>query len=72
MIKTKIYAIVIGRLLLVGVLLIIRWLFEPIYFLFMILYSTCETVISGINSFAGYVKKLNDELFKKIEQQPRS
>jgi hypothetical protein len=68
MIKTRIYAIVLGRLLLVGVLLIIRWLFEPIYFILMLLYSSCEAVISGINSFSGYVKKINDELIKEIEQ----
>jgi hypothetical protein len=67
MIKTKIYSIVIGRLLLVGVLLIIRWLFEPIYFLFLTLHSTCEAVISGITNFAVYVKKSNDELFTKIK-----
>jgi hypothetical protein len=67
MIKTRIYAIVLGRLLLVGILLIIRWLLEPIYFLFLMLYSTCEAVISGITNFAVYVKKSNDELFTKIK-----
>ena len=64
----KIYAIVIGRLLLVGVLLIIRWLFAPVYFIGMVLFTISETVMSGISSFAVYVKKLNDELIKKIEQ----
>ena len=68
MIKTKIYSIVIGRLLLVGVLLIIRWLFGPVYFIGMVLYTIAETVMNGISSFAVYVKKLNDELIKKVEQ----
>ena len=63
----KIYAIVIGRLLLVGVLLIIRWLFGPVYFIGMVLFTISETVMGGINSFAGYVKTMNDELFKKLK-----
>ncbi len=68
MIKTKVYSIVIGRLLLVGVLLIIRWLFGPDYFIGMVLYTIAETVMNGISSFAVYVKTKNDELIKKIEQ----
>jgi hypothetical protein len=68
MIKTKIYSIVIGRLLLVGVLLIIRWLFGPVYFIGMVLYTISETVMQGISSFAVYVKTKNDELFKEIKQ----
>jgi hypothetical protein len=68
MIKTRVYSIVIARLLLVGVLLIIRWLFGPVYFIGMVLYTISETVMQGISSFAVYVKKLNDELFKEIKQ----
>jgi hypothetical protein len=68
MIKARINAIVLGRLLLVWLLFMIRWVFIPLHFLFMVLYSFFELVITSINSFAGYVKKLNDELIKKIEQ----
>jgi hypothetical protein len=68
MIKTRVYSIVIARLLLVGVLLIIRWLFGPVYFIGMVLYTISETVMNGINSFAVYVKTKNDELFKEIKQ----
>ena len=63
----KIYAIVIARLLLVGVLLIIRWLFAPVYFIGMVLFTIAETVMSGISSFAIYVKTKNDELFKTVK-----
>jgi uncharacterized membrane protein YqjE len=68
MIKTRVYSIVIARLLLVGVLLIIRWLFGPVYFIGMVLYTISETVMNGISSFAVYVKTKNDELFKEIKQ----
>jgi hypothetical protein len=68
MIKTRVYSIVIARLLLVGVLLIIRWLFGPVYFIGMVLYTISETVMQGISSFAVYVKTKNDELFKEIKQ----
>jgi hypothetical protein len=68
MIKARINATVLGRLLLVWLLFMIRWVFIPLHFLFMVLYSFCELVITSINSFAAYVKKINDELIKKIEQ----
>ena len=66
MTKTKINAIVSGRLLIAGVLLIIRWLlFEPLYFFGVIISTIGESALNGINgTLAGY-QEANNELLNK-------
>jgi hypothetical protein len=66
--KTKVYAIVTGRLLIVTVLLLVRWVCEPFYFIFLILYSSFETIRTGFATLINHLKSLNDELFAANKQ----
>jgi hypothetical protein len=62
------YAIVSGRLFVVGLLLLVRWICEPLYFLFLVLYSFFETIRNGFATLINHLKQLNDELFAANKQ----
>lgn len=60
-------AIVIGRLLVIGLLLVIRWVFWPPFTLFLILFTVFETGINGATYVIAYFKQLNNELLKETK-----
>jgi hypothetical protein len=63
---TKRNAIVIGRLLFVGILIVIKWaVFQPIYFVSMILSTLGEVAINGFNTIINAIQKMNNELLTK-------
>jgi hypothetical protein len=60
-------AIIISRLLLMGLLLLVKWLMEPLYFVFLLLYSFFESIVSGTKQAIAYLQKLNNELITKAK-----
>lgn len=60
-------AVVIGRLILMGLLLIIRWTLWPLYGLFLILFTIFESAINGATYVIAYFKTLNNELLKETK-----
>lgn len=64
MTKTRTSAVVIGRLIVMGVLLVIRWTLWPFYGLFLILFTLFESLVNGIAFLIDYLKTLNNELLK--------
>lgn len=66
--RSTTYAIVIARLLLVAVMLVIRWLlFEPVYFIGVILSTIGDTGINGLNGLIGNIQKDNNELLTETK-----
>jgi hypothetical protein len=66
---TKQNAIVIGRLLFVGILIVIKWaIFQPIYFISTILSTMSEVAINGFNAIINNIQKINNELLTKDKQ----
>jgi hypothetical protein len=60
-------AVVIGRLLLMGLLIVIRWVFTLPFFMFLVLYTVCESTVNGITNLITYFQKLNDALFAETK-----
>jgi hypothetical protein len=65
--KYTTYAIVTGRLLLAGLLLVVRWLLQPLYLLNLVILTLSETAINGIGGFIGNIQNMNNELLGKIK-----
>lgn len=65
----KINAIISGRLLLMGLLIVIRWICQLPYFIFLVLFSLFETIVNGITLFIAHLQKLNNELFAAAKQR---
>jgi len=64
--KRTAYAIVLGRLMLAGVLLVFRWaVFEPIYFIGTLVSSIGEAGLNGLNSIINAIQKDNEQLLTK-------
>lgn len=59
------YAKVIGMLLLIGILMIIRWVFQAVYFILIIPYTITEAVINGATNYIIDAQKVNNELLTK-------
>lgn len=70
--KTKLYGIVIGRLLLAIVLLIIRWaVAQPIYFIGTVLHAIGETANNSLSATITNIQQANNEqLSQSDKQQP--
>lgn len=64
---TKQNAIIIGRLLLMGFFLVLRWLCQVPFFIFLILFSFFEYMVNGFTNFITHLQKLNNELFAKAK-----
>jgi hypothetical protein len=66
--RSTTYAIVIARLVLVALMLVIRWLvFEPIYFIGVILSTIGDTGLNGLNSSIQTIQTKNNELLTETE-----
>jgi hypothetical protein len=61
--KTAANAVVIGRLILMGLLLAIRWIMQVPFVVFLVLYSFFEMTVVGSMQAVNYLKTLNDESF---------
>jgi hypothetical protein len=59
--NTRKNAIVIGRLLLIGLLLVIRWILWLPYSVLLIFYTVFESGINGATYVIAYFKQLNNE-----------
>lgn len=64
---SKTNLVVSGRLLLMGILLVIRWTLWVPYALFLICFTLFESAINGATYVIAYFKKLNNELLTKTE-----
>lgn len=61
-------AIVIGRLILMGVLVAMRWILQPVYFITLILYTLFSSINDGIIAFVAHLQKLNNEQLSKEDK----
>lgn len=61
--RTRRNAVVTARLILIAILSLIRWaVFEPLYYVFLIIYTIAETVIEWIKSFVSWAVTANEHL----------
>jgi uncharacterized membrane protein len=65
------YAIVIGTLIVMGVLMIIRWIFQAVFFVIVIFYTAVEGIINLATEFIIYAQKKNDELLTNDKSKVR-
>lgn len=63
----KLNAIVTGRLLLMALLVLIRWICQLPFFILVAVCTFFETLIGGCTNLINQLKKLNDELFAKAK-----
>ena len=61
MLRTKIYAIVAARLVMAGILIVIRWIFQLPFFVLFLCYTLCELIINGATDGVAELKRMNDE-----------
>lgn len=65
--KTKRNAIIVGRLIFAYLLILIKWLMQPLFALFLALYSFFEAIITGCNVLIVEIQKANENLLKDIK-----
>jgi ABC-type enterochelin transport system permease subunit len=63
--KTAKNAIVTGRLLLAAILVVIRWaVFEPVYFIGLIVYTIGEAGKDLVTNYTSWAKIENEKILK--------
>lgn len=53
--------VIIGRLILMALLTVVRWILEPLYFVSLVLLTIFESAVKGLSSLIAHLQTLNNE-----------
>lgn len=55
------YGTVVAGLIMVGIMLILRWLMQAFYFIAIVLYTITEGAVNGLSAGIAHIQKVNNE-----------